>query len=80
MDGWHHRRSGRELGLTLAGGEGQGSLECCCAWGAESRTAGRLRNSGEPEAGRAAHTRRLLTLLPGCGGHRCFPSICYASP
>ena len=29
---WHHRFNGYELGQTLGGGEGQGSLVCCSPW------------------------------------------------
>ena len=30
---WHHRCNGHELEQTLADGEGQGGLVCCCPWG-----------------------------------------------
>ena len=30
---WHHRLNGHEFEKTLADGEGQGSLVCCCPWG-----------------------------------------------
>ena len=33
MGGGHHRHNGHELGQTLGGGEGQGSLACCSPWG-----------------------------------------------
>ena len=33
MVGWLHRLNGREFEQTLGDGEGQGSLECCSAWG-----------------------------------------------
>ena len=32
-DGWHHQFNGHELGQTLGGGEGQGSLACCSPLG-----------------------------------------------
>ena len=31
--GWHHRPDGREFGLTLGDGDGQGGLACCNSWG-----------------------------------------------
>ena len=33
MVGWHHQLNGHEFGLTLGGGDGQGSLACCGSWG-----------------------------------------------
>ena len=35
MVGWHHRLDGHESEQTPGGGEGQGSLRCCSAWGLE---------------------------------------------
>ena len=35
MVGCYHRVNGHELGQTLGGGEGQGSLACCSLWGPE---------------------------------------------
>ena len=32
MVGWHHRLNGHGFGWTLAVGDGQGSLACCCSW------------------------------------------------
>ena len=32
MVGWHHQLNGRELGLILGDGGGQGSLACCSPW------------------------------------------------
>ena len=41
MAGWHHQCNERELGQTLGGGEGLGSLACCSPWGRkESDTTG----------------------------------------
>ena len=46
MVGWHHRLNGHELGQTLEGGEGQGSLACCSQWGCkESDMTWRLNNN-----------------------------------
>ena len=46
MVGWHHRLHGHELGQTLEGGEGQGSLACCSQWGCkESDMTWRLNNN-----------------------------------
>ena len=33
MVGWHHRLDGHEFGWTLGGGDGQGGLVHCSAWG-----------------------------------------------
>ena len=33
MVGWLNRLNGYEFEQTLGDGEGQGSLECCSAWG-----------------------------------------------
>ena len=33
MAGWYHQCNGHELGQTLGGGEGQGSLACCTPQG-----------------------------------------------
>ena len=33
MVGWHHRLDGHEFKQAPGDGEGQGSLECCRAWG-----------------------------------------------
>ena len=35
MVGCHHRFRGHELGQTLGGGEGQGSLVCRSPWGSQ---------------------------------------------
>ena len=46
VGGWHHQCSGRELGRTSGGGEGQGGLACFSPWGhRELDTTGRLNNS-----------------------------------
>ena len=46
MVGWYHRLNGHELGQTLEGGEGQGSLACCSQWGCkESDMTWRLNNN-----------------------------------
>ena len=45
MVGWHHWLSGHVFEPTLGGGEGQGSLVCCCLWGhKESDTTEQLNN------------------------------------
>ena len=33
MAGWRHRLDGREFGVTLGVGDGQGGLACCSLWG-----------------------------------------------
>ena len=33
MVGWRHRLDGHGFGKTLGGGDGQGGLACCSAWG-----------------------------------------------
>ena len=33
MVGWHHPLNGHEFEQTPGDGEGQGSRECCSAWG-----------------------------------------------
>ena len=33
MAGWHHRLDGHEFEQALGGGDGQGGLACCSAWG-----------------------------------------------
>ena len=33
MAGWHHCLDGHEFEQALGVGDGQGSLECCSAWG-----------------------------------------------
>ena len=33
MVGWHHQLDGHEFEQALGDSEGQGSLECCSAWG-----------------------------------------------
>ena len=33
MAGWPHRLDGREFGVTLGVGDGQGGLACCSLWG-----------------------------------------------
>ena len=38
MAGWRHQCNEYELGQILGDGEGQGGLECCSPWRAESRT------------------------------------------
>ena len=44
MAGWHHQRSGHELGQTSGDGEGQGGLVCCSPRGRnQSDTTGRLK-------------------------------------
>ena len=46
MAGWHQQCNERELGQTLGGGDGQGSLACCSPWGRnESDTTGQLNNN-----------------------------------
>ena len=30
---WHHRLNGNEFEQVLGAGDGQGSVECCSAWG-----------------------------------------------
>ena len=38
QDGWMGTPNGHESEQTLGGGEGQGSLACCSAWGSKSQT------------------------------------------
>ena len=48
MIGWLHRLNGHESEQTLGDGEGQGSLECCSAWGhKESDTTEWLKNNNK---------------------------------
>ena len=33
MVGWHYQLDGHEFEQVSGGGDGQGSLVCCCPWG-----------------------------------------------
>ena len=56
--GWYHWCSGHELEQTLGGGEGQGGLACCSAWGRrESDATGGLNSNSRISGG------PLLTVL-----------------
>ena len=35
MVGWHHQLNAHEFEQTLGDSAGQGSLECCSAWGSQ---------------------------------------------
>ena len=75
MAGWHHRVSERELEQAPGGGEGQGSLVCCCPRGRkESDTPERLKNivsvyfvsGGDVCLGTSAAERGARAQVPAC--------------
>ena len=64
MVGWHHRLNAHELGQTLVGVEGRGSLARCCPWGCRE-----LDTTERPDSEDSrSRPVQLLTLPLGCGG------------
>ena len=47
MVGWHHQLNEHEFEQTPADGKGQGSLECCSPWVAESDVTEQLNNNNK---------------------------------
>ena len=66
MVGWHHRLEGYEFEQAPGGGEGQGSVACCCPWGRrEWDTTERLNSNEGYKMHSHHHFTRAQEEMPG---------------